>query len=82
MLGLTNYGFHCLLKAMCKSELSRIDFDLGNLGISLQGYGDEEILLIFQLEQKGCGKTAECKFKLADLGLSRKRESLEDFGGE
>jgi hypothetical protein len=80
LLGLTAQDLSCILRVLCKSEFSNLDFDFGSLSISFCTYGDEEICLTFQLEQEGCERSTEYKFRSSDFGVSKKQKRPSDSG--
>ena len=82
LLGLTESDFRSMLKVLGRSEYGTLDFSLGKVSISLSTYGDEEVSLSVNLEQRSIGKSAEYKFQLSELGLSKKQKKLQDFGEE
>jgi len=85
LLGLTADEFNALLKILCKSEFSSLDFDFGALSISFNTralYGDEEVCLTFQLERKRFTRSVGYKFRPSDFGLFEKQLRLEDLGEE
>lgn len=59
-----------------------LDFNFGNLTISLTGFDDGEVRLGLDLEQGTMEKSAGYRFQLADLAFLGKQKKLEDFGGK
>jgi len=85
LLGLTADEFSGLLKTLCKSNFSSLDFDFGALSISFNTrglYGDEEVCLTFQLERKRSERSVGYKFRPSDFGLFEKQLRLKDLGEE
>jgi hypothetical protein len=81
-LGLTESDFRCVLKVLCRTEFGMLNFSFGKVSISLSTDGDEEVCLSVGLGQGPVEKSAEYKFRMSELGLSRKQKRLEDFEGE
>jgi hypothetical protein len=82
LLGLTESDFRSMLKVLCRTEYSTLNFSLGEMSISLSTYGDEAVCLSVELEQGRVEKSTEYRFHPGELGLSRKQKRLEDFGDE
>lgn len=82
LLGLTDQDLHGLLKVVGKSCMCMLDFNFGNLTISLTGFDDGEVRLGLDLEQGTMEKSAGYRFQLADLAFLGKQKKLEDFGGK
>jgi hypothetical protein len=82
LLGLTESDFRSLLKILCRTEFGVLDFSFGKVTIALNACGDEAVCLNVSLEQGSIEKSTVYKFKLSELGLTKKQSRLEDFGGE
>jgi len=86
LLGLTPDNFAFILKLLCKSCFSNLNFDFGDLSVELHGHnalcGDEEISLSFNLRRERFARSVEYSFKPSDLGVRDTQKRINYFGGE
>jgi hypothetical protein len=82
LLGLTESDFRSLLRILCRTEYSNLDFSLGRVTISLSTYGDDEVCLNIGLGHGIREESIEYKFRSGELGCAKKQRRLHDFGEE
>ena len=79
LLGLTDNDFACMIKLLCKSCFSNLNFEFGSLSVALHAHGDEEISLSFDLMRERFSRSVEYWFKPSDLGVHKKQKKINDF---
>lgn len=82
LLGLTDSDFACMIRLLCKSCYSNLNFVFGAVSIALSSQ-EEEVCLEFSLSQeRRFARSVEYWFKPSDLGVYKKQRKISDFEEE